>query len=202
VRALKMRETRHRISVEGIGLIERQGFAETTVDQIAESAGVSQRTFFRYFPCKEALFFGGDRSYDAALSRLQSPPVGESLGQSLRQMAVDWERSESALDRRRRRLRYKLQDKHPSIGLYLDEVLRQLEPSVQAAVAARLQVDVLTDLRPLVVAQLHTALARLIISRPPGDHTDFLDEWFLAAQAVLGEIATSGNDRRRTRTPR
>ena len=36
----------------------RQGFRETTVDAIAEAAGVSRRTFFRYFPSKEAAFFG------------------------------------------------------------------------------------------------------------------------------------------------
>jgi AcrR family transcriptional regulator len=188
LRARKMQETRQRISVEGIRLIEEQGFNETTVDQIAAAAEVSQRTFFRYFPCKEALFFGGDRNYEDALGRLESPPDGETLGESLRQMAVGWEQSASPHERRRRRLRYKLQDKHPSIGLYLDDVLRQLEPSVSRAVAVRLGIDARTDLRPLVVAQLHTALARLIIARPPGDHTDFLDSWFAAASSVLAEI--------------
>lgn len=188
LRATKMRETRHRISVEGIRLIDEQGFVETTVDQIAEAAGVSPRTFFRYFPCKEALFFGGDRSYDDALGELESPPNGETLGQSLRRMAVSWEVSTSAHERRRRRLRYRLQDKHPSIGLYLDDVLRQMEPSVQQAVARRLGVDPRKDLRPLVVAQLHTALARLIIRRPPGDQTEFLDDWFDAAADVLSQI--------------
>ncbi|HTK67271.1 MAG TPA: TetR family transcriptional regulator [Pseudonocardia sp.] len=188
VRALNVQRTRRRLSVEGIRLIERQGFTRTTVDQIAEAAEVSQRTFFRYFPCKEALLFGGDRSYDHELSRLEFPPDGETLGQSLRHMAVSWESHGDAHQQRRRRLRFELQDAHPSIGLYLDDVLRRLEPQVIGAAARRLRVDATTDLRPLVVAQLHTALCRLVVRRPPGDQTGFLDRWFDAAARVLRDI--------------
>ena len=186
VRARKMARTRHQISVEGVRLIERQGFTETTVDQIADAAGVAQRTFFRYFPCKEALLFGGDRDYTAALDRLEFPPEGESLGASLRQMAIAWEHHGDAHQQRRRALRYELQERHPSISVYLDEALRQLEPGVIRAVANRLRVHPDADLRPLVVAQMHTALARLVIQRPPGDQTEFLDQWFAAAAGILG----------------
>lgn len=38
-------------------LFGRDGFEETTVDQIAKEAGVSRRTFFRYFETKEAVVF-------------------------------------------------------------------------------------------------------------------------------------------------
>ena len=33
-----------------------QGFDETTVDEIAADAGIAQKTFFNYFPTKQALF--------------------------------------------------------------------------------------------------------------------------------------------------
>ncbi len=38
-------------------LFEARGFEATTVDQIAEAAEVSRRTFFRYFSCKEEVVF-------------------------------------------------------------------------------------------------------------------------------------------------
>jgi AcrR family transcriptional regulator len=38
-------------------LIDEQGYAETTVDQIAERADIAARTFFRHFSSKEAVLF-------------------------------------------------------------------------------------------------------------------------------------------------
>lgn len=38
-------------------LFTEQGFEETTIDQIAEAAGVSRRTFFRYYDAKAAVLW-------------------------------------------------------------------------------------------------------------------------------------------------
>lgn len=46
-----------------------KGFEGTTVDEIAAAAEVSQRTFFRYFPTKEAVVFS---EHGARLSRLRA----------------------------------------------------------------------------------------------------------------------------------
>jgi AcrR family transcriptional regulator len=65
-------------------LFLEQGYEETTVDQIAAAAGMSKRTFFRYFPSKDDLVIGkydlfGDRMAEALDARPDDEPVWQSL---------------------------------------------------------------------------------------------------------------------------
>jgi len=55
LRERKKAKTRASIRDHAMRLFEEQGYAVTTIDQIAEAADVSQSTFFRYFPTKEDL---------------------------------------------------------------------------------------------------------------------------------------------------
>jgi len=48
-------ETEDRIVKVAIQLFNKQGFAQTTVEQITEAADVGKGTFFNYFPNKEAV---------------------------------------------------------------------------------------------------------------------------------------------------
>ena len=50
-------DARVRITEAAMDLFERQGYAATTVDAIAEAAGVSRRTFFHHFASKDAVVF-------------------------------------------------------------------------------------------------------------------------------------------------
>jgi AcrR family transcriptional regulator len=56
-RAQKKAEVREALVDAADRLFAERGFEATTVDDIAEAAGVSRRTFFRYFPAKEAIAF-------------------------------------------------------------------------------------------------------------------------------------------------
>ncbi len=47
--------TRARILDAALDLFERQGYDATTVNQIADAAGVTAMTFFRHFPTKDAV---------------------------------------------------------------------------------------------------------------------------------------------------
>lgn len=53
LRERKKAKTRAAIREHALRLVREQGYAATTIEQIAEAAEVSPSTFFRYFPTKE-----------------------------------------------------------------------------------------------------------------------------------------------------
>jgi len=60
LRERKKIQTKETIQREAYRLFEEQGYANTTVEQIAEAAEVSPSTFFRYFPSKELVLMADD----------------------------------------------------------------------------------------------------------------------------------------------
>ncbi|MGE2832662.1 TetR family transcriptional regulator [Mycobacterium sp. SMC-4] len=62
LRQRKKAQTRLAIRREAFRLFDEQGYPNTTVEQIAEAADVSPRTFYRYFRVKEALLVSDDHS--------------------------------------------------------------------------------------------------------------------------------------------
>lgn len=57
LRDRKKQKTRQVLIATAARLFVEKGFENTTVDEIAYAADVSRRTFFRYFPTKEAVVF-------------------------------------------------------------------------------------------------------------------------------------------------
>ena len=81
--------TRAEIRARALELIAKQGYAATTVGQIAEAADVSQSTFFRYFATKEDALLADD--FDPQIVerfRAQPPDVTpfEAFGNALREV--------------------------------------------------------------------------------------------------------------------
>ncbi|MEH3140733.1 MAG: TetR family transcriptional regulator [Mycobacterium kyogaense] len=62
LRERKKSQTRRAIRRAAFALFTTQGFNATTVEQIAEAAEVSPRTFYRYFGIKEAVLISTDHS--------------------------------------------------------------------------------------------------------------------------------------------
>jgi AcrR family transcriptional regulator len=77
--------TRREIAEAAGQLFIERGYGATTVQGIAEAAGVSPRTFFRYFPCKEdVITVIASTTMDDVLDHLAGHDAGESLGSVLR----------------------------------------------------------------------------------------------------------------------
>lgn len=68
LRERKKQATRAAIHDAAMRLYGEQGFARTTVDQIAAAADVSRATVFTYFPTKEDIVFGDAPAAIAALA--------------------------------------------------------------------------------------------------------------------------------------
>jgi TetR/AcrR family transcriptional regulator, regulator of mycofactocin system len=75
------------------GLFGRQGFEQTTVDDIAAAAGIGRRTFFRYFPSKNDVPWGNfDEELERMRLRLTSFPPSTRLMDAIREAVVDFNR--------------------------------------------------------------------------------------------------------------
>ncbi|WP_138758180.1 mycofactocin system transcriptional regulator [Modestobacter altitudinis] len=62
-------DTRARIEQAALDLFTAQGFEQVTIDEIAEAAGISRRTFFRYVSAKADAVWG---DFDAHVVRLEA----------------------------------------------------------------------------------------------------------------------------------
>ncbi len=74
LRERKKAKTRAAIRDHALRLFMAQGYADTTVDQIADAAEVSPSTFFRYFPTKEDVVLQDDMDV-VTLQALQEQPA-------------------------------------------------------------------------------------------------------------------------------
>jgi len=74
--------TERALQQAALELFAKNGFDETTTDEIAEQAGVSPRTFFRYFPTKESVLFVGEYGWLQSFTNLflAQPPELSDLG--------------------------------------------------------------------------------------------------------------------------
>jgi AcrR family transcriptional regulator len=83
LRERKKIRTRQTIRREAFRLIQENGYAATTVEQIAEAAEVSPSTFFRYFPTKESVLLADDMD-PVILNALNEQPPDLSPSQAVR----------------------------------------------------------------------------------------------------------------------
>ncbi len=76
---------RAQIAEAALDLFAEHGFDEVTVEQIAAAAGISTRSFNRYFPAKEDAILGDTEPWGVLVrDTLENRPVNEPVWESLR----------------------------------------------------------------------------------------------------------------------
>lgn len=127
-----------RLVLAAVDLFAEQGYDATTVTQIAERAGVTKSTFFRYFPDKHALLVAGQE----ILSRLLTEGIAEAPENAtpLEAVAAGLERASGAMGR----------------------LNRELAPRMKAAIAANVELQERDALKSvgLAAAMTEALLAR------------------------------------------
>ncbi|HTJ36525.1 MAG TPA: TetR/AcrR family transcriptional regulator [Dactylosporangium sp.] len=84
LRDLKRRRTRQAIVEAAVELIERDGYEQTTIADIAAAAEIGTRTFFGYFATKEELLFPeSDVRVSAAVREIEARGPGDGPAEVL-----------------------------------------------------------------------------------------------------------------------
>src|SRR3954471_24031921 len=85
LREIKKRRTRDAIADAALELFDRKGFENTTIADIAAAADIAPRTFFGYFPSKEAVLFGAaDGDFASFRAALDERPEGVTTMEAMR----------------------------------------------------------------------------------------------------------------------
>ncbi|MEU5849596.1 TetR family transcriptional regulator [Saccharopolyspora shandongensis] len=91
LRARARRAVRTELAELALEMFVEHGFDETTVDEIARAAGLTKRSFFRYFPSKEDAVFGGiDALGEQVVEDLRAQPADQPPWACLHHVLRRW----------------------------------------------------------------------------------------------------------------
>lgn len=182
------------LAAAGAELFASRGFDETTTNDIADAAHVSQRTLFRHFPSKEAVLYGDmDEVVFALRDALESRPADEPVLAVVRH-AIASLTENFEVNRELRLLQARLAASYPSVSAYSRATVQfAWEREIIAAVAARLGVDPLDDPRPEIVAgatmsAVRVATRQWTLGQGSADYLTLISA-ALAAIPDIGELA-------------
>jgi AcrR family transcriptional regulator len=171
LRERKKLATRRLLRRAALELVAERGLANVTVEDIAQAAEVSPRTFFNYFPSKEAVLFGGDSERAAELrERVANGAPGKSAIDALRVVLA--QDSEAMADELRslggdpadwlRRMKVARTDPHVRAAHAAQ--MAMIERAIAEGLAARLGADPETDPYPGVLAAAAVSMVRACLT--------------------------------------
>jgi AcrR family transcriptional regulator len=171
LRERKKLATRRLLRRAALDLVAERGLTNVTVEDIAEAADVSPRTFFNYFPSKEAALFGGDPERAVELrERVATRAPGKSALDALRVVLA--QDSEEMADELRslggdpadwlRRMKMARTDPHVRAAHAAQ--MAMIERAIAEGLAARLGTDQETDPYPGVLAAAAVGVVRACLT--------------------------------------
>jgi len=153
----KQQVVRDALSAAAEKLFLARGFEQVTVEEISQAAGVSRRTFFRYFVSKEDVMVErSDRLGELLLAELAARPLNEPPLLAIRNALVP--AVESGLeDRELVRYVIRLLRETSVLRRAIMERRNRIEERIASLMARRLGVDS-SDNRPMLLAFVTRAL--------------------------------------------
>jgi AcrR family transcriptional regulator len=171
LRERKKLATRRSIRRAALELIAERGFSHVTVEDIAAAADVSPRTFFNYFPSKEAVLFGADPGRAEELrTRLVHDLPGHSVLEVLRVVLTERSRllaaelAELGGDPARWAAQMKAAHADPQLRAAQASHMARVESTFASALAERLGTDPDRDPYPLLLASAAIGVLRATMS--------------------------------------
>jgi mycofactocin system transcriptional regulator len=191
------------LELAALELFRRQGFEETTVEQISAAVGVSGRTFFRYFDSKVAVLW---HSFDEEVGRLREAFASAAddvpLMDAVRQVVIEVNGHRSA-DLAELRDRMQLLRSEPALQASATQYYDDWERAVSEYAGRRLG-EPPDALVPLAVGRTTLATCRAAFDRwleEGGELVDHLDTALDALARGFAAPPLSGSLRRRRRPP-
>jgi AcrR family transcriptional regulator len=153
LREKKAQQNRERIVREALILFARNGYEQTTMESIAEAAGLSPSTLYRCFPSKDLILLDRFNAFGEQFSRVFAGhsahhPVDEALAQAIfAVLSVEDENPSDTL------LVRSIIDQAPIARARLWDYLAAQQRQLSRVIAVRLRAKP-TDLRVVFTAQL------------------------------------------------
>ncbi|GAB2750670.1 TetR family transcriptional regulator [Streptomyces bullii] len=201
LRERKKQRTRDTLLRAALELFTTRGYEETTVDDIAAAADVSQRTFFRYFASKEEVAFFVPRLAESHIvAAVRARPPGEAPLEALRRAVLEsWDTINEAVERivpidLHMRV-YRVIESTPALLAAHLRRSAELEEQLAGIVAEREGLDVDADPRPRILVACFGGVIR-VTERMWSAGDDFsLDAMRALMTAYLDQVgpALAGN---------
>jgi len=182
-------DARGRLEKAAMELFQRHGYDKTTVEEIAAHAGLTERTFFRYFTDKREVLFSGSKDLEKSIiERIESADSGAS---TLEVVVAAFEAAGAELQERRElsfvRARYALVTKHAEIQERELIKLASLALAVTQALHARGVAEPTASLAAEAgIAIFKIGFERWVCERKPRDFATHVREAATALSALTG----------------